>query len=66
MDNKLVNYGLLYCNRILNLVPNPYLMEFIEHFVSTMNADMVNLMVNMDICTLSTALLNDFKKLLEI
>jgi len=43
-----VDYGILYCNRALNRTSNNAIMEFVLDFVNTLNADMVNIIVNMD------------------
>ncbi len=62
----LVAWGIFYINKVLGKIHEYNIMDFIMHFVDTLNADMVNIIVNMNIHQHSSTISNDFKKLLEI
>lgn len=59
--NELVQYGILFANKILNREHNTEIISFITHFANIMNSDMVNLIINMDD---NDPIVHKFKKLL--
>ena len=44
------DYGVLYINQIIDRPYGHTVVRFIKHFGSMMNADLVNIIVNMDAC----------------
>lgn len=64
IEHKLIHHGTIFMNKILNKLHHGEIIKFIMHLVSSLDMNMINIIVNMDHWQNYDVVFNEFKKLL--